>query len=85
MGEYVYGCDRCLKACPHNSHCIATNIDSFAPSQAFLDMMPDEWQHLSVERYRELFKGSAVKRAKYEGLMRNIHIAEDSGKQKEKE
>ena len=28
--------------------------------------------HLTIEQYRQLFKGSAVKRAKYEGLMRNI-------------
>ena len=31
-----------------------------------------KWQQLSVEEYRKLFRGSAVKRAKYEGLMRNI-------------
>ena len=35
-------------------------------------MSPGDWQQLSVEHYRTLFKGSAVKRAKYEGLMRNI-------------
>ena len=27
---------------------------------------------MTVETYRELFRGSAVKRAKYEGLMRNL-------------
>ncbi|MFC2372049.1 MAG: hypothetical protein ACFNNK_08510, partial [Segatella oris] len=30
---------------------------------------------LSEEEYRKLFKGSAVKRAKYKGLMRNIEAA----------
>ncbi len=35
-------------------------------------MKPADWQALTVEQYRSLFKGSAVKRAKYEGLMRNI-------------
>jgi epoxyqueuosine reductase len=35
-------------------------------------MKEEDWQQLSVEQYQQLFKGSAVKRAKYEGLMRNI-------------
>jgi epoxyqueuosine reductase len=35
-------------------------------------MQPEDWQALTVETYRKLFKGSAVKRAKFEGLQRNI-------------
>ena len=35
-------------------------------------MTRHDWQNLTIERYRYLFKGSAVKRAKYEGLKRNI-------------
>ena len=35
-------------------------------------MTKEKWQQLTEEDYRRLFKGSAVKRAKYEGLMRNI-------------
>jgi hypothetical protein len=38
-------------------------------------MSRDDWRGLTVEQYRTLFKGSAVKRAKYEGLMRNIRAA----------
>ena len=35
-------------------------------------MTLDDWRTLSVETYQRLFKGSAVKRAKYAGLQRNI-------------
>ncbi len=35
-------------------------------------MTPAAWKELTEEDYRSLFRGSAVKRAKYEGLMRNI-------------
>ena len=38
-------------------------------------MTRQDWQHLSEEQYRSLFKGSAVKRAKYAGLVRNITAA----------
>ena len=41
-------------------------------------MKPADWTALTVEQYRSLFKGSAVKRAKYEGLMRNIRLLRDA-------
>ena len=41
-----------------------------------LSMNKDKWHHLTVEDYRRLFKGSAVKRVKFEGLIRNITAKE---------
>ena len=49
--------------------------EDFLPSSELLSMRPDDWVNLTVDQYRRLFKGSAVKRAKYEGLMRNIRAA----------
>lgn len=72
MGNYIYGCDRCQKACPWNRFATPNTIDELQPSEAFMNMTPQNWEKLSIEEYRTLFKGSAVKRAKYEGLMRNI-------------
>lgn len=72
MGDCFYGCDRCQLACPWNSGAEPTKVEEFFPSQALLDMDMDKWRSLTIEQYRALFKGSAVKRAKYEGLMRNI-------------
>ena len=45
------------------------------PSEEFLSMTQDDWNNLTIEQYRKIFKGSAVKRAKYEGLTRNIRLA----------
>ena len=50
------------------------------PKPELLRMTKDDWHALTVEQYRALFKGSAVKRAKYEGLKRNI----DATKPREK-
>ena len=45
-------------------------------------MRRPDWEKLSPEDYRTLFKGSAVKRAKYEGLTRNIRCCStDTGKE----
>jgi len=71
---YIYGCDRCQLACPYNKFAQPTKIKEFTPSDEFLTMRPSDWKSLTVEQYRTLFKGSAVKRAKYEGLVRNIKL-----------
>ena len=72
MGETFYGCDRCQQVCPWNAKAKPTDEPLLQPTDELLSMKDEDWQQLSVEQYRRLFKGSAVKRAKYEGLMRNI-------------
>lgn len=72
LSPYVYGCDRCQRVCPHNSNAVPTQVEDFRPNAEFMSMRPSDWHSLSVEKYRTLFKGSAVKRAKYDGLMRNV-------------
>ncbi len=72
MGNCIYGCDRCQQVCPWNRFAHPTTEAAFSPSCELLQMTRNDWHSLTVERYRQLFKGSAVKRAKYEGLLRNI-------------
>ena len=72
MGETFYGCDRCQQVCPWNAKAKPTAEPLLQPTSELLSMKDEDWQQLSLEQYRRLFKGSAVKRAKYEGLMRNI-------------
>ena len=72
MGETFYGCDRCQQVCPWNAKARPTDEPLLQPTDELLSMKDEDWQQLSIEQYRKLFKGSAVKRAKYEGLMRNI-------------
>ncbi|MBP5380429.1 MAG: tRNA epoxyqueuosine(34) reductase QueG [Bacteroidaceae bacterium] len=74
LRECFYGCDRCMRACPHLSS-KATPVPEFRPSSSLLAMSPSSWNALSPEEYQSLFRGSAVKRAKYEGLCRNISLA----------
>lgn len=67
-----YGCDRCLRATPQFAESQPTTEPAFQPSEDLLQMTPDDWQNLTEEQYQTLFKGSAVKRAKFDGLKRNI-------------
>ena len=75
MGNRIYGCDDCQKACPWNRFAQPTDIEAFRPTETFLRMKPDDWAGLTEDAFRALFRQSAVKRAKYQGLMRNIAAA----------
>lgn len=76
LAECFYGCDRCLRACPHLHAPSAEPCQEFRPSQELLDMTPQDWQRLTPEQYNTLFRESAVKRARYEGLKRNLKPSE---------
>lgn len=75
MGNVIYGCDRCQLSCPVNRWAKPTDIPELQPSEQLLQMTTEQWEKLTQEEYKALFKGSAVKRAKYAGLMRNINAA----------
>jgi len=81
MGDTVYGCDRCQAACPWNRFARPTTEPLLQPRDELLGMTRERWSRLTVEEYRFLFKGSAVKRAKYDGLMRNIRAIEGNADQ----
>jgi len=70
--DFIFGCDICQEVCPHNRHAKAHTENLFDPNEALFEMNKDSWEKLSKEEFRGIFKKSAVKRSKYEGLMRNI-------------
>lgn len=72
MGNNFYGCDCCLKACPHNRFSTPNNTAEFKPSDELQKMNISKWQELTREQYDSLFAKSAVERCGYEQLMRNI-------------
>ncbi len=75
LKKCFYGCDRCLRACPHLCAEKVPISAEFRAKDCLLEMTESEWRTLSREKYQQLFQGSAVKRAKYEGLRRNISAA----------
>lgn len=72
MENTIYGCDRCQQACPWNRFASPAEEPLLQAGENLLRMTREQWSNLTKPEYNSLFKNSAVKRAKYEGLMRNI-------------
>lgn len=73
----LYGCDTCQDICPWNRFARPTRIEAFRPKPALLSLRKEDLKVFSREEYNRIFAKSAVKRAKYEGLIRNIHNLKD--------
>jgi len=70
--NWVFGCDICQDVCPWNNFSTHHHQEKFEPKEQLLKMTKDEWEYLNENIFRELFKKSAIKRTKYNGLKRNI-------------
>lgn len=74
---YIYGCDICQDVCPFNKNPTPTSINEFLPNIELHSMSKQKWIDLKPMKFGELFKGSAVKRAGYKGIMQNISWIRD--------
>lgn len=72
MQGWAFGCDICQDVCPWNRFSKPHQEPDFEPHPKLSDMKASDWEDLTEELFREIFKGSAVKRTKYAGLKRNL-------------
>ncbi len=70
----VFGCDICQDVCPWNRKLSAHSTEEFNPHPDLLTMSKKDWYLMDYDKFNVLFKGSAVKRAKFEGLKRNLNF-----------
>ena len=74
--DWIFGCDICQDVCPWNRFSRPHQEMAFEPPQLLGEMTRSDWIELTEELFKELFRNSAVKRTKFQGLKRNINIAD---------
>lgn len=72
MDNWMFGCDVCQNVCPWNRFAKKHDEPLFEPHEDLLQMRKEDWEELTDEVFKEVFRKSAVKRTKYSGLQRNI-------------
>ncbi len=76
MGNRIFGCDDCLDICPFNTNSVPTDESVFQPTPTTIAPNLSQLQILNKEEFNVVFRGSPVRRAKHEGLLRNVLIAQ---------
>ncbi len=76
LHQWIFGCDICQDVCPWNRFSKPTTEEKFRLNKVLKKFNRSNWQNLSEEQFDQIFEKSAVKRAGYSGLMRNIRAVE---------
>lgn len=75
MNNWIFGCDICQDVCPWNKFSKPHSEKEFFPNNNITIMKKNDWKEITLENFNHIFKNSAVKRTKYEGIKRNIEAA----------
>jgi len=70
--NWAFGCDICQDVCPWNRFSKPHHEKDFEPKKEILQMKESEWKELTEDLFKKRFKDSALKRAGFKGLKRNI-------------
>jgi epoxyqueuosine reductase len=70
--NWMFGCDTCQDVCPWNRFQKSTTEAAFTPLPQLLNLGTKDWEDLSEEMFRKIFKNSPLSRTKHKGIQRNI-------------
>ncbi|MBC8033544.1 MAG: tRNA epoxyqueuosine(34) reductase QueG [Chitinophagaceae bacterium] len=72
FGDWMFGCDVCQDVCPWNRFSTPTKEQGFAPLKEILNFSLSDWEALTEESFKEIFRRSPLKRSRFEGIKRNL-------------
>ncbi|MDB4904685.1 MAG: tRNA epoxyqueuosine(34) reductase QueG [Mucilaginibacter sp.] len=77
MDNWMFGCDVCQDVCPWNKFSVLHNEPAFTPHPDLLNLNSKDWKDITEDVFNKVFKNSAVKRTKFNGLKRNISFLKE--------
>jgi epoxyqueuosine reductase len=70
--NWVFGCDICQDVCPWNRFSKPAGEVGFTPIPEILNLSTKEWNELTEEQFKIIFKHTSLRRSKYSGIKRNL-------------
>jgi epoxyqueuosine reductase len=70
--DWMFGCDTCQDVCPWNRFSTPTTETAFTPLPEVLNLSTKEWEALTEESFKTIFRNSPLRRAKFAGIKRNL-------------
>ncbi len=74
FSDWMFGCDICQDVCPWNRFSRPTGEPAFSPIPEILHYNENDWEELTEEGFKKIFADSPLKRARYQGIRRNLHF-----------
>jgi epoxyqueuosine reductase len=74
--NWMFGCDTCQDVCPWNRFSKQHQEPGFTPNAAIETFGTNEWNNLTKEGFKTVFKNSPLQRSKFEGITRNLQFIE---------
>ena len=76
--NWMFGCDICQDVCPWNRFSTPTNEIEFTPIPEILDLSTKEWEAMTEEKFKTIFRHSPLSRSKLKGIQRNLKFLRQS-------
>ncbi len=74
--NWMFGCDTCQDVCPWNRFSKPHHEAGLVPAPEVLNFSTGDWEALTEEAFKKIFKDSPLKRSKYQGIKRNLRFLE---------
>jgi epoxyqueuosine reductase len=78
FANWMFGCDTCQDVCPWNRFSKPHSEKEFTPLPQVLNFSTNDWEELTEESFKQIFKSSPIKRTKFEGIKRNLMFVSES-------
>ncbi|OSZ80547.1 tRNA epoxyqueuosine(34) reductase QueG [Chitinophagaceae bacterium IBVUCB2] len=75
--NWMFGCDTCQDVCPWNRFSNPHNEVNFSPIPEVLNLSTHEWEMMTEESFKKLFKDSPLSRSKFKGIQRNLKFLQE--------
>jgi epoxyqueuosine reductase len=74
FGNWMFGCDTCQDVCPWNRFSKSHAEKEFEPLPGLLNLSTQEWEEMSDEVFKNVFRDSPLQRSKLTGIKRNLRF-----------